>query len=421
MDILLKAVTIIDPLSPFDSQTTDIFIKDGIISSISDSHLQNADQVIDKPGLFISPGWVDIFSHFSDPGHEYKETLESGAAAAVAGGFTDVFLVPNTTPPVHNKSGVAYLVQKSKALPVSIHPIGAVTKHIEGKEFAEMYDMQQSGAVAFSDGLNSIQSSGVLLKALQYVQAIDKTIIQLPDDKNISPNGLINEGVLSTQLGLPGKPAIAEELMISRDIELVRYTGSKIHFTGISTKGSVELIRKAKTDKLNVTCSVTPYHLCFLDEDLASYDTNLKVNPPLRTSADRQALMDGIKDGTIDCITSHHLPEDVDHKVVEFEYAANGMIGLQTCFAAVCTAIPELSPDRIVELFSSNARQIFELETCTIDLNKLACLTIFSREESWMPEKSSNLSKSANSAFFNKKLNGRSLGIINKGNLFLNT
>jgi dihydroorotase len=281
-----------------------------------------------------------------------------------------------------------------------------------------MYDMHQSGAVAFSDGTNPIQSSGLLVKALQYLIAINKVVIQLPDDKSISPSGLINEGIVSTQLGLPGKPGIAEEVIIARDIELLRYTNSKIHFTGISTAKSVELIRQAKKEGLSVTCSVTPYHLCFTDEDLVQYDTNLKVNPPLRSKEDQQALKQALIDGTIDCIATHHRPQDVDHKIVEFEYAHFGMVGLETSFAVIRTFFPELGLEKTIELLSNKPRSIFDLQTNSINKNSEACLTLFLPDEKWTVNELR--SKSKNSPYIGKELTGRPVGIINKDKVFLN-
>jgi dihydroorotase len=419
MNLLLRQAKIIDPSSPFHQQQADIFIQDGILKTISPKLDITADKIIEAEGLFVSPGWLDVFAHFPDPGFEYKESLQTGANAAAAGGYTDVLLIPNTAPVVHNKSAVEYIVQRSKSFPVNLHPIAAVTKNAEGKELAEMYDMHDSGAIAFGDGNCSIQSSGILLKALQYLRAIDKVLIQLPDDRSISATGLMNEGIISTQLGLPGKPAIAEELMIARDIELAKYTESKIHFTGISTAKSVELIQRAKAEGIRVTCSVTPYHLFFCDEDLTTYDTNLKLNPSLRTSADREVLRNAVIDGTIDCIASHHFPHEKDSKIIEFEYAKYGMIGLETSFAVVRTILPQLPFEKLIEIFCANPRKIFDLPVASIKENETACLTLFT-DEKWIFKPQHIRSKSTNTAFLEKEFNGRPLGIINKDQVFLN-
>jgi dihydroorotase len=419
MNLLLRQAKIIDPSSPFHQQQADIFIQDGIFKTISPKLDITAEKIIEAEGLFVSPGWLDVFAHFPDPGFEYKESLQTGAAAAAAGGYTDVLLIPNTAPVVHNKSAVEYIVQRSKSFPVNLHPIAAVTKNAEGKELAEMYDMHDSGAVAFGDGNCSIQSSGILLKALQYLRAIDKVLIQLPDDRSISATGLMNEGIISTQLGLPGKPSVAEELMIARDIELAKYTESKIHFTGISTAKSVELIQRAKAEGIQVTCSVTPYHLFFCDEDLTTYDTNLKLNPSLRTREDREALKNAVVDGTIDCIASHHFPHEKDSKVIEFEYAKYGMIGLETSFAVVRTMLPQLSFEKLIAIFCTNPRRIFDLPVASIKENETACLTLFT-DEKWIFKTTDIRSKSINTAFLGKEFNGRPLGIINKDQVFLN-
>lgn len=420
MNIVIRRATILDPASPYHHRQADIVIQNGIITLIGDSTGASFDKEISTKDLFVSPGWVDVFSHFCDPGFEYKETLETGSAAAAAGGFTEVFVLPDTAPFLHNKAAVEYIAQRSKTLPVTIHPIGAVTKAGEGKELAEMYDMFHSGARAFSDGLHAIQNPGLLVKALQYLKAIDATIIQLPDDRSLNSNGLMHEGIVSTTLGLPGKPALAEELMVARDIELARYTGSKIHITGLSTAKSIELVKKGKSEGVAVSCSVTPYHLFFCDADLNTYDTNLKVSPPLRTTIDRAALQQAVLDGTVDCIASHHLPQNRDEKLVEFEYASNGMIGLQTSFAVVHNIIPQLSPERIVELFSTNVRRIFGLNEITIREGTVASLTLFQRDKKWTFSQTANRSKSANTPFMGMELTGRPFGIIHKDSLFLN-
>lgn len=420
MQILLRQAKIIDSSSPFNGQTKDILISDGIISSIEDQIQLTGAQEVNQPDLLVSAGWVDPFSHFCDPGIEYKETLESGANAAAAGGYTRVMSMPNTEPVVDNKSQVSYVVQQSAQLPVSIHPIGAITKKLEGKDLAEMYDMKQSGAVAFSDGLLPVQTAGLFVKALQYVKAFEGVLIQIPIDKSIGSGGLINEGIISTQLGLPGIPALSEETMIKRDLDLARYTGSKLHITGLSTKTSLDLVAQAKQEGLQVTCSVTPYHLFFIDEDLVTYDTNLKLNPPLRTAKDREALRAGVLNGVVDCIASHHLPQNWDSKVCEFEYAKSGMIGLQTAFAVVNTVLPELSNQKITDLFGGNARNIFDLPSTHVAVGSKAELTLFSRTAETLLTSGNNQSKSANSPFLEKSLTGKAVGIVHKGKLFTN-
>jgi dihydroorotase len=417
MKVLIKNATIHAPSSPFHGKNKSIFIDNGIISQINDDLEIGADKIIDKNGLAVSPGWMDCFANFCDPGQEFKETLESGSDAAAAGGFTEVMLIPNTQPVVSNKSQVEYIIQKSKTLPVTIHPIGAITKNAEGKELSEMFDMFGSGAIAFSDGTNPVQSSGILQKALEYILPVDGTIIQLPEDKSIGAHGLINEGAISTKLGLQGKPALSEELMIARDIELVRYTNSKIHFTGISTEKSLQIIAAAKKDNLHVSCSVTPYHLFFCDEDLNDYDTNLKVNPPLRTKKDRNALREGIKNGIVDFIASHHQPQDWDQKVCEFQYAKNGMETLESVYGAA--QISGINTETFVQMQTENIRKIFNRPIPSIAEGEKANLTLFIPDEEYLFEEKNILSKSKNNAFIDKKLKGKVIGIINKDRLFL--
>lgn len=416
MKVLLKDV-IISSSSP-NTKPTDILIDNGIIVQIEKNINSSADKIIHHKNLHVSVGWMDCFPNFCDPGNEHKETLETGSKAAAAGGYTEVMLIPNSNPAVHNKSQVEYIVQRSKDLPVTIHPIGAITKNAEGKELSEMYDMKNSGAIAFSDGINSLQSSGIMLKALEYIKAIDGIIIQLPDDKNIAPNGLMNEGIISVKSGLPGRPAIAEEVLIARDIELLKYTDSRIHFTGISTKKSLEIILKAKSDGLKVSCSVTPYHLFFTDEDLKDYDTNLKVNPPLRTKDDMLALREGIRSGVIDFIASHHQPQHWDDKTCEFEYAKYGMIGLESVFgvAGICG----VNIADFIKMQTENIRKIFNIEFPQIKNGTTANLTLFDPGAEYIFEEENIYSKSRNSPYIAKKLKGKSFGIINGDRLFLN-
>ena len=418
MKILIKQATIISPSSPFNGQTKDILIKEGTIAAIGINLSDKADQIIEQAGLCVSIGWMDIFADFGDPGFEQKENIESGAKAAAAGGFTDVMLVPNNRPVVDNKAQVEYIVQKAKELAVNIYPLGSISKKAEGRDLSEMYDMRQSGAIAFSDGIHPVQNSGLVLKALQYVKSFDGTIIQLTDDTSIGANGLMNEGIISTQMGLPGKPILAEELMVARDLKLARYANSKIHFTGISSPKSIEYIKRSKESGIQVTCSITPYQIYFCDEDLQGYDTNLKLNPPLRTKEDMNAIKKALLDGSIDCIASHHLPQHWDNKVCEFEYAKHGMISLETMFAVLMNC--GLPAEDFVQMQTINVRNIFGLPIPEIKEGETASLTLFMPAEEFIFEESMIQSKSKNSPFIGKKLKGKVVGIINKSNIELN-
>lgn len=420
MQILLQKVILNDPRSPFHGTVQDILIQQGKIVSIGAGIEAPDARLIQLDGLTVSPGWVDLFAHFNDPGTEYRETIETGAAAAAAGGFTEVFVIPNTKPVVDSKSPVEYIVAKSEKLPVQLHPIGAISRNAEGKDLAEMYDMRASGAIAFSDGIQPVQSAGLMVKALQYVKAFDGVVIQLPDDTSIAAHGLMHEGVMSTRLGLQAKPMMAEELIVARDIKLARYTDSQLHFTGVSSPKSIEYIRRAKESGVKVTCSVTPYHLFFCDEDLAEYDTNLKVNPPLRSRQDMLFLREAVQQGWIDCIATHHLPHNTDAKVLEFEYAKFGMIGLETCFATVQTVLPDLSLEQLVALFSLNARAIFKLAEARIAEGEQAALTLYLPSATTRFDQSMIKSKSANSPFIGKTLKGQVAGIIRNGHFIHN-
>jgi dihydroorotase len=422
MKILIEQAHIVDRTSPHHGKVANILVENGRIISIGSGAAASAspDKIVRHPGLHVSPGWVDVFAHFCDPGYEYKETLETGAAAAAAGGFTDVFVLPNTKPVVDTKSQVEYIRRVASTLPARIWPLGAVTRGLEGKDLAEMYDMRNSGAVAFSDGTGPIQSAGLLLKGLQYVKAFDGVIIQVPDDRTVGASGLINEGIVSTRLGLPGKPMMAEELMVARDIELVRYTGSKLHITGVSSPRSLEYIREAKASGLQVSCSVTPHHLFFTDADLIDYDTNLKVYPPLRDELSAVAVRKAVLEGVVDIIASHHLPQEYDSKIVEFEYARPGMSSLETVYAVVRTKLPELSPEQTVDLLSHRPRKIFGLEQASIAEGQEATLTFFDPGGTTLLEAAMLRSRSKNNPFLGKRLQGQVIGVLNGERLHLN-
>lgn len=418
MKLLIKQAQVIAPSSPLNGKKQDILIENGKITRIADSVTGQADQVISEEGICVSPGWMDIFADFADPGQEYRETIETGARAAAAGGFTDVMLIPNTSPVTDTKAQADYLVQKGKQTPVNIHPIAAITRKTEGKDLAEMYDMHQAGAIAFGDGIHPVQSAGLLVKALQYVKTIDGTVIQLPDDSSIGANGLMNEGIVSTRMGLPGKPIVAEELMVARDIKLARYTESRLHFTGISSPKSLEYIKRGKEGGIQISCSITPYQAFFCDEDLAGYNTHLKLNPPLRTRNDMLAIRQALLDGSVDCIASHHLPQHWDGKACEFEYARYGMISLETMFAVVTTI--GLDPQTFVQMQAVNARRLFGLPVPEIAEGADACLTIFAPAAAFTPDEKNIRSKSKNSPFTGMPLKGKVIGIVNKAQVHLN-
>lgn len=420
MTILLKQVKIADQQSPYNGLVKDIVLQDQKIISIQDHYTGEADEMVHIPATLVSPGWVDPFAHFCDPGYEHRENLQSGALAAQVGGFTVVFVVPNTQPGIDNKSQVNYIIQQSQSLPIQVLPIGSLSKKMEGKDLAEMIDMHQSGAVAFSDGLYPVQSTLLFLKSLQYVKAFNGVVIQMPIDKSLGSLGLMNEGVLSTRLGLPGIPAIAEELMIARDIELLKYTNSILHITGVSTAKGIALISAAKKEGLKLTCSVTPYHLFFNEEDLKDYDTLLKVFPPLRTKSDQTALLEAVENKIVDCISAHHLPQDWDAKTIEFEYAKAGIASIETSFAAINHLLPNLEATHLVALFSSNARKLFGLPTCTIQEGGTAELTLFNKKEITCISAKESKSKSKNSPFLDRHLDGKVIGSYCKGKLHLN-
>lgn len=409
MTILVRSALIKDINSSFHNKICDILTFDGIISQIAEKIETNADHVLDFKNLHASPGWVDIFVMGTDPGYEYKDTLESIAASSTKGGFTQVFLTPNTKPVVQNKTGVQYITENNHSYPVKLHPIGAITKNTEGKELTEMYEMQKAGAIAFSDGNKPIQSAGLIIKALQYIKAFKGILIQVPDDHSVAPGGQMNEGIVSTRIGLPGKPALAEDIMVSRIIDLTRYAESQSHITGLTNQTSIHKINEAKKEGINITSSVTPFHLYFSEDDLINYDTNLKVNPPLRTEKERLALINSVKNGEIDCISSHHTPQNKDNKVCEFEYAENGMVSLESTFGTLgALSIPI---EAILTTLCFNPRKIFGLVS-SIEVGSKADITLFNPDTEFTLTPADIKSKSVNSPFIGKKLKGLVLATI---------
>jgi len=411
MTILVRKALIKDLNSTFHNTLCDLLISNGIITQIAQNIDTQADQVIEIEGLHLSPGWVDIFATGTDPGYEHKDTLDSIAASSTKGGFTHVFLTPNTKPVVQNKTGVQYITSHTHQFPVKLHPIGAITKNTEGKELTEMFEMQKAGAIAFSDGAKPIQSAGLLIKALQYVKAFGGLLIQIPDDQSIAPNGQMNEGINSTLIGLPGKPVLAEDIIVSRDISLTQYADSKLHITGITHLKSVEKIINAKREGIQVTSSITPHHLYFSEEDMMGYDTNLKVNPPFRSEQNRKDLISAVQNGDIDCISSHHTPQNIDLKICEFEYAGFGMIGLESTFGVLGAV--GITVDRILDMICFNPRRIFNLPA-KIEIGAVADITLFNPTTEFEFSKSYIASNSKNSPFIGKQLKGKVFGTISE-------
>jgi dihydroorotase len=403
MTILVRKAIIKDPSSTFHNQLCDILIKDGLITEISANIQATADQVIDFNNQLVSPGWIDSFTISTDPGYEHKDTLESISESAAKGGYTHVLLSPNTKPVVQNKTSIDYIKNHSLTRPVEFHPIGAITKNTEGKELAEMFEMQDSGAIAFSDGTKPIQSAGLMIKALQYVKAFNGIVVQIPDETSISTNGQMNEGIVSTQIGLKGKHKIAETIMVSRDIELAEYTKSRLHLTGITTVDSLSLVSNAKNNGLDISCSVTPQHLLFSEDDLRNYDTNLKMNPPLRSKQEMKLLLQAVKDGKVDCIASHHTPQHIDMKLCEFEYAGDGMLCLESAFGMLGHL--DIPLDVTLDMICFKPRSIFNLRS-SISIGEKADLTIFNSSEEYNFSKEHIISKSMNSPMVGKKLKG---------------
>ena len=421
MQVHIRKARVIDPQSGYHDKIVDLLIEDGIIKNIAASISSKGDTVIEAKGLCVSPGWIDVFADYREPGFEHKETITTGLAAAASGGFTDVLLAPNTQPALGTKSIIQYVLQQAAGNIVSLHPVGAATQNTDGKDLAEMLDMRENGAIAFSDGWKPIQSTSLILKALEYVKAFNGIIIQMPVDAGLAAGGLMNEGIVSTGLGMPGIPALAETIMVHRDIELVRYTGSKLHITGISTAASVAMVRKAKADGLAITCSVTPYHLALTDDALKSYDSAYKVAPPLRDEADRLALIAGLVDGTIDCIASHHRPHEWDAKTKEFEYAADGMAVQEIAFNILWDALKDhITIDRLVEAMTTIPADIFGLNVTGIKKGGKASLTLFTALGSNTLAAGQTKSMSKNNPFIGKKLSGKVLGIVNNNQLYLN-
>ena len=418
MNVLIKSAIIIDEKSDYHKLKKDILVENGVITKIANS-INNTNKYVSikEENLHVSCGWFDTSVSFGEPGYEERETIKNGLEVAAKSGCTAVAVNSNCNPYIDTKSSVEFLKNSHPKHLVNLYPIASLTKKSEGKEIAELYDMQNSGAIGFGDYTNAVSNPNLMKIALLYAQNFDGLILGFPQDDRLANGGLANEGYHSTRLGLKGNPALAEELQIARDLFLLEYTGGKLHVPTITTAGSVKLIKEAKKKGLNISCSVSAHHLVLTDKLLNSFDANVKVTPPLRTDKDIKALVKGIKDGVIDIITSDHNPIDIEHKKLEFENALDGTIGLESLFGAVNKVLPI---DNVVKCLSENPRKCFGLPELQIKKGEKANLTLFNPDFEYTFNKDHILSTSKNAIFLDNVLNGKVYGTIANNKLVLN-
>ncbi len=422
MQILIREATIIDPSSKHNGKTLDVLINDGTISSIGkDLDATLVEEVIEGEDLHISGGWVDLYATFGDPGTEYKEDIVSGLNAAAHGGFTKVSISPATDPVVDSKSGIEYILTKAKGHAVDALPLGAMTKKLVNTDLAEMYDMKNAGAVGISNGRSSVQDAKLQNLALLYSKNLKLPIYSFAQDERISNGGQMHEGQVNTRLGLTGSPALAEELIVARDLYLAEYSEVKVHFSHITTAGSVDLIRKAKDKGLKVSASVPAHHLLITDASAEAFDANFKASPPFRDQAHIDALIAGLKDGTIDAIISDHEPHEIEAKFSEFSRAESGIIALETAFSVAYEALKDhMNLDAIISKFTDGPRSVLSIAHPCIEEGKTAELTVFCPRIDWEYSKDDIRSKSKNSPVIGRKLQGLPVAVVNNGQLFLN-
>lgn len=424
MKVLIKKAKVIAPESAYHLQTLDIFVKDGFIAELGEDINQPADHLITGENLHISGGFLDMRCFSKDPGQESMESLSSLTAAAAKGGFTEVVVMPNTTPIMQHKESLAYLQSFSKNTLTTLLPAGAVTKDTEGKDFTEMWDLKNAGAVAFTDGSKPIWNSDILFKTLQYLYPKNALLMNRSEEPTLAVFGQMHEGITSTSMGTKGIPSEAEEIMVMRDLKLLEYANlssnnSLLHFSCISTTAAVKLIKKAKADGLAVSCDIAAHQLAFIDEDLKEFDSNLKVNPPFRSKKDIKALQKGLEDGTIDAIVTDHHPLDEEHKNLEFDLAEPGIIGLQTAYS-VANTYSNLSQEQLIEKLVSNPRKLLRKEQIAIFEGAQAELTVFDPTTDFMLTTSDIVSLSKNTPFINKPLKGKVIATLHKDQISIN-
>ena len=413
--LVLQGGTILDPLSG-RSKKGNVVIERNKIKSVGSTGGEKGEAKIDCSGLVITHGFCDVHVHFREPGREDKETLQTGSRAALAGGFTRVCIMPNTSPPLDAPESIRFIVEKAEECPVHIHPIGAVTKGQKGQELTEIQGIISEGAVALSDDGLPISDAQVMRLALEYTSMFDKPVINHAEDECLRNNGLMHEGEISTRLGLAGNPSLAEAIMIQRDLELANMIQAKLHVPHVSSAGGAANIRRMKKLNPNITAEVTPHHLFFNDQALLEYNTNFKVAPPIRTEDDRKELIKAVKDGTFDCIATDHAPHTIEEKEATFESAPFGMIGLESCFGAV-NKILDMPLKELLKLLTVNPRRVMGFEE---DLFKVGCaaeLTILDPDQEWIYKEQNIYSKSRNTPFIGEKLKGKVRYTISKGTI----
>lgn len=413
MSLLLNSVTVSDTTSKYFNSRVNILIDSkGYIKKISKNKISDkVKKVVDLEGLYISESWFDFNANFCDPGYEYKENLKSGVHVAINSGFLDVLITPNTNPIIQTKADVSYIQEKSLNNFCEIHPSAAISKNFNGKDLNDIIDLHNSGVKAFTNSYSCKESSEMIMNSLLYLNQIDTLLLTKPKDRSFS-DGVVNNGYYSNTVGLKGIPRISESIAVERDLSILEYVGGKIHFSGISTKESVSIIRDAKTKKLNVTCDVPIHNLILDDSNVVSFDPNYKVDPPLRTKEDIDALIEGINDGTIDIIASHHEPQDIDTKKCEFEKANFGVISLQTFFSNIVQLSRKIPLENLIKTFSTNPKKILGVETYSVVEGSKASFTVFDPDGSWDYNENSNLSKSINSPWLNWSLKGKVKAVI---------
>ena len=423
MNLLIKSARIVDPNSKYHNKIMDIFIKNGKINKIAksiNSQKNSTSNIKEREfsakNLHLSPGWFDLHVNFGEPGNEQKETLESGSNAAASGGYTGVMLMPNTTPKIDNKGMIEYIKNASKDNIVDIFPSGNLTKNSKGNEIVEMHDMYKSGCLAFTDDKKSVKRNDVMKVAMLYSKDCDALIMSFPNEESISNNGHMHEGETSTLLGLKGIPAMAEEMMVDRDLSLCEYINSRFHISYLSTKNSIEKIKRAKTKGIKITTDVTLHNLFLTDKAINNFDTRYKVLPPLRSEKDNRGLVKALKDGIIDVITTDHNPQDEENKKIEFNNAAYGIIGLESSFGLLGKhLISILGLESVIEKITKNPRKVLQIPEVIIKEGEKANITLFDPEIEWEFTTKHIKSKSRNTPFIGEKLKGKALAIYNNG------